>query len=258
MSSDAISSRHGGRVLRGLNRTVLGLEIRRVLRNIRTLILIIAFPTSFFLLYGTRYADSGSGSVQPLAQIMVNVAAYGAMVAATSCGASVAVERGVGWNRQLRLTPMAPLAQVAVKTAAAMVLGAVAVVAQFVLGAALGVDLPARSWLLAGAAAWLGSMVFAAFGLLCGLMLPSENVMQLVGPALTLLAVFGGLFIPLGLLPHAVRTIAPFIPAYGPGTLARDCLTGLPSLGALLNLILWTAIFAAAAVWRLRRDAGRP
>ena len=249
--------------LRGLNTTILRLEVRRVLRNIRTLILIVAMPTSFFLLYGTQYHGTGSGpgsgtgtgGAQPLAQIMASVAVYGAMVASTSCGASIAVERAAGWNRQLRLTPLAPLAHVAVKTAAAMVLGAVAIAAQFVLGAALGVDLPARAWLLAGAAAWLGSMLFAAFGLLCGLLLPLQNVMQLVGPALVLLAVFGGLFIPLSLLPHAVQSAAPFIPAYGPGTIARDCLTGLPSVGALLNLVAWTAVFATAAAWRLRRDA---
>jgi ABC-2 type transport system permease protein len=252
-------------LFRGLNRTILGLEIRRVLRNARTLILIVVMPTSFFLLYGLRYSGTGNGpgngpgigAAQPLAQIMVNVAAYGAMVAATSSGASIAVERGAGWNRQLRLTPLSPSAQVAVKTTAAMVLGLVAVLAQFALGAALGVGLPTHTWLLAGVAAWLGSMLFAAFGLLCGLLLPWENVMQLVGPGLALLAVFGGLFIPVSLLPRAMQTAAPFIPSYGPGSIARDCLTGLPTTGALLNLVAWTCLFACAATWRLRRDVGR-
>jgi ABC-2 type transport system permease protein len=82
--------------------------------------------------------------------------------------------------------------------------------------------------------------------------------MQLVGPALALLAVFGGLFIPVSLLPHVMQTVAPFIPSYGPGSIARDCLTGLPSPGALLNLIAWTGIFAIAATWSLRRDVTRP
>jgi ABC-2 type transport system permease protein len=257
-AADRFFHPRGNGLFRGLNRTILSLEIRRVLRNIRTLILIVVMPTSFFLLYGLRYSGQGGGTARPLAQIMVNVAAYGAMVAATSSGASIAVERGAGWNRQLRVTPLAPSAQVAVKTIAAMVLGAVAVLAQFALGAALGVSLPAHAWLLAGVAAWLGSMLFAAFGLLCGLLLPWENVMQLVGPALALLAVFGGLFIPVSLLPRALQTAAPFIPSYGPGSIARDCLTGLPGAGPLVNLIVWTCVFGCAATWRLRRDATRP
>ena len=46
--------------------------------------------------------------------------------------------------------------------------------------------------------AWVGSVVFAAFGLFMGYLLPAENVMQILGPVLALLAFAGGLFVPLG------------------------------------------------------------
>ena len=57
--------------------------------------------------------------------------------------------------------------------------------------------MPPHVWLLSGAVAWVGSLVFAAFGLFMGYLLPSENVMQFLGPVLALLAFFGGLFVPL-------------------------------------------------------------
>jgi ABC-2 type transport system permease protein len=240
--------------LRGCNRTVLALEVRRVLRNVRTMVLVVAMPTSFFLLYGLPGRASGG---RPLAQVMVSMAAYGAMIGAAGCGAGVAVERALGWQRRLRLTPMRPLGQVAVRAVTAMVLGLVSVAAEFVLGAAFGVRLGWGGWLLAAAAAWLPALVFAVLGLLCGLLLPSENVMQLAGPGLALLAVFGGLFLPLDVLPRTLRDLAPYTPAYGAGALARAAVSGGGVLVPVLGLVAWTALFAALAVWRLRRDVRR-
>ena len=54
---------------------------------------------------------------------MISLAVYGAMIATTGGGAMVAVERALGWSRQLRLTPLNPLAYIAVKVLTAMVLG---------------------------------------------------------------------------------------------------------------------------------------
>ncbi|WP_051951746.1 ABC transporter permease [Actinacidiphila yeochonensis] len=243
-----------GSPLRGCNRTVLALEIRRVLRNVRTVVLVVVMPTSFFLLYGLPSRASGG---RPAAQTMVSMAAYGAMVGAAGCGAGVAVERALGWQRQLRLTPMRPLAQVAVKAVTAMVLGLVSVAAEFVLGAAFGVRLGWGRWLLAAAAAWLPALLFAVLGLLCGLLLPAANVMQLAGPGLALLAVFGGLFVPLEVLPRRLRDIAPFTPAYGPGALARAAVSGGGVLVPVLGQAAWTVLFGALAVRRLRRDIRR-
>ena len=52
-------------------------------------------------------------------------------------------------------------------------------------------------WVVSALVAWVGALVFAAFGLFMGYLLPSENVMQILGPVLALLAFFGGLFVPL-------------------------------------------------------------
>ena len=128
-----------------------------------------------------------------------------------------------GWSRQLRLTPLRPAAYVAIKVLVAMVLGAVAcrrlVVGAFAGGRDAGVRLVLRPGRL------VGSLVFAAFGLFMGYLLPSENVMQFLGPVLALLAVRGGLFVPLD--ERAVfADIAKFTPVYGVGEIVRAPLTG--------------------------------
>jgi ABC-2 type transport system permease protein len=245
--------------LGGFSTAVLAIEVRRVLRNRRTLIFILVMPAVFFLLFGLPQRGQELPNGRPVTGwIMISLAVYGAMVATTSAGAAVATERALGWSRQLRLTPLRPPAYVATKVATAMVLGLIAVLVEFAVGAAAGVRLPVQVWLLSGLTAWLGSLVFAAFGLFVGYLAPAENVMQFMGPILAILAMLGGLFVPLDVLPHALQQIAKFTPVYGVGQLARAPLTGAGlDWVALGNVAGWTVLFGLGAARLFRRDTTR-
>ncbi|MPQ97516.1 ABC transporter permease [Modestobacter sp. I12A-02628] len=245
--------------LGGFSLTFLQLETRRLLRNRRTLVFSLVMPPAFFFLFGgSAQSGESAGRGNVSAYIMISLMVYGAMLATTSAGASVAVERAQGWSRQLRLTPLDPVAYMATKALSALVLGAMSIATVMVAGAVGGASMPAWAWVVAALVAWVGAMVFAAFGLFMGYLLPSENVMQLLGPALALLAFLGGLFVPLDLLGSTFRSIAQFTPAYGVGALARLPLTGDPmSWGALANVVVWTAVFVTGAVLRFRRDTAR-
>jgi ABC-2 type transport system permease protein len=190
--------------------------------------------------------------------VTIGIAVYGAMIAATSGGAMVSVERALGWSRQLRLTPLRPAAYIAIKLLTAMLLGLVSVVAVYTVAAVSGVQMTAQVWILSATLAWLGALVFAAFGLFMGYLLPSENTMQIIAPVLGVLAFLGGLFVPLTLLPSAIQDLGPYTPTYGVAEIARSPLlrTGLDPTW-LLNVGLWTAAFAAGAVLLFRRDTGR-
>ena len=245
----------------GFSPTFLGLEIRRMLRNRRTMVFTLVVPPVFYLLFGglsqaNQVQADGRGNVS--AYIMISFAVYGSMIANTSAGASVAVERAQGWSRQLRLTPLNPVAYFATKLITAMVESAVSVAIVFAVGALGGAAMPGRIWVVSGLVAWIAGLVFAAFGLFIGYVMPSENVMQYIGPILALLAVMGGIFVPLTDLSSTLRALAPFTPAYGAGTLARAALldSGVDG-GAIVNVVVWTALFAAGAVWRFRRDTAR-
>ncbi|GIE98754.1 ABC transporter permease [Paractinoplanes rishiriensis] len=236
------------------------LELRRMLRNKRTVIFTLVLPAAFFLLFGTAgsYRSTAAGDGNVTGYIMVSMAVYGAMLATTSGGAMVSIERAAGWSRQLRLTPLKPTAYIAVKLALAMIIGAVSVLVSFAVGSLAGAQLPAAAWVGCGLLAWLCALVFAAFGLFMGYLLPSENVMQILGPVLAVLAFAGGLFVPVDQLGHTFATIAKFTPVYGVGEIARYPLVHDGTLWlAVLNVVAWTAIFAAGAMWRFRRDTAR-
>src|ERR1039458_3891970 len=96
--------------LGGFNLTVLKLEVRRLLRNRRTVIFSVLAPVVLFLAFGLNKAyasqSAGTGSHGNVsAFIMISMALYGAVLATTSGGAMVSIERAAGWSRQLQADP---------------------------------------------------------------------------------------------------------------------------------------------------------
>lgn len=241
-----------------LNLPFLAIELRRLARNRRTMIFTLVMPPAFFLIFGTAeaYRSQSVGHANVTAWIMTSMALYGAMLATTGGGASVSVERAQGWTRQLRLTPLRPATYVATKVAVAMVLGLVSALVVAVVGVAAGAEGDAGRLVLSVGLAWAGSAVFAAFGLFMGYLLPAENVMQILGPVLALLAFAGGLFVPLG--DGLFADIAQVSPTYGLAEIVRAPLTGdaVPVL-AVVNVLAWAAVFVGGAAWRFRRDTAR-
>jgi len=244
----------------GFSPTFVGLELRRTFRNRRTVLFTLVMPAVLFLLFGTgngyRSEPLGRGNVA--GYILVSMAVYGAMLATTAGSATVSIERAAGWSRQLRLTPLRPAAYIAVKLLVAMTVGAISVAVAFAVGAVAGAKLPGVAWYECGLLAWACALVFAAFGLFMGYLLPSENVMQILGPVLGVLSFAGGLFVPVNQLGTTFATIAKFTPVYGVGEIARYPLVHEGSLAvAVLNVVVWSAVFAAGAIWRFRRDTAR-
>ena len=126
--------------LGGLNLTILKLEIRRLTRNRRTMIFAVVLPVVLLLVFGLNktYVSERAGEGNVSAFIMISVSLYGAALATTAGGAMVSIERAAGWSRQLRLTPLTPVAYIVVKMLTAMVLGLVSVIVVFAVGKATG------------------------------------------------------------------------------------------------------------------------
>jgi ABC-2 type transport system permease protein len=91
-----------------------------------------------------------------------------------------------------------------------------------------------------------------------GYLLPTDNVMQILGPGLALLAFLGGLFTPLSQMGQTFQTIAKLTPMYGVSQLTHAPLIGDgPGWAAYVNVLVWLVVFAGGAAWRFRRDTAR-
>jgi ABC-2 type transport system permease protein len=261
MSAQSAPMRRG---LAGINPTVLGIEIRRLIRNRRMVIFALILPVVLFLLVGSNksYANIPAGHGNTSAFLMVSMALYGAGLSTTAGGAMVSIERAQGWSRQLRLTPLSPVSYILIKTMTAMILGLSAVVAVFVVGKLTGVPHMYAGytylWIVSAASVWIGSLLFAALGLFIGYLLPSENVMQILGLVMGVLAFAGGLFYPLKQAAQVLQDIAKWTPMYGLNQLVHaPLLGGSIDVMWVVNAVAWFGAFVAGAAWLFRRDTAR-
>jgi len=151
---------------------------------------------------------------------------------------------------------MSPVAYIVIKMLTSLVLGAGAVGAVYIVGALTNkASMPAYLWVITALCVWVGSLLFSTFGLFFGYLLPSENILQIIGVTLLLCSFLGGLFVPLKQFPSALQHIAPYTPLYGLNQLVHyPLVTGELEWQWALNLVVWLAVFVGGAVLLFRRD----
>ena len=86
----------------------VGQDLVRQLKMVESIFFIAVLPTALFLMFGAL-ADWGDVRMENgnmVAHTMVSMALYGAVTATTAISGSAAVERQLGWGRQLSLTAL--------------------------------------------------------------------------------------------------------------------------------------------------------
>ncbi len=241
--------------------TYARLDLRRQLRDRIGMFFIIGLPTFMYLVFGLGSDDPvGSGNVGMY--VMISMAAYGAVTATTGVAGSAAMEQVMGWGRQLGLTPMRPLGFVAAKAAVAMTVAAMPVALIFAIGAITGARGDWTDWALAAAVVWLGSALFAIYGLAVCLAFRGSNAPGIASGMIVVMAFLGNVFTPMS---GFMLDLGRFTPLYGYVALARYPLTDgwLPVGGRdalwlpVANVLAWTVIFSLLAMWGVRRSRAR-
>lgn len=250
------------RTTRPLSLTYARLDLTRQLRDRMGMFFIVALPAFFFFVFGLG-DDEALGSANVAMYVMISMAAYGAVTATTTVAGGAATEQTMGWGRQVALTPLSSLSFVAIKTAVAMTVAAVPIALIYVIGAVTGSSGNTFDWVASAAIVWLGSALFAIYGLAVCLIFKGENAAGIASGLVVIMSFLGNLFVPMDGL---ILTIGKFTPLYGYAGLARYPISegylpndsGHDSVWLLLaNVCAWTVIFAALAVWGLRRRRER-
>ena len=234
-------------------------ELRMLARSTEFLIVAIAFPALFFLVMSEVFSDLDAGGLDMVTYMMISMAAFGAISGAISVGARVAQERQAGWNRQLRLTPLPPWSYVASKAVVGLLVVLPAVLLILLAGALVkGVDLPMERWGWVLVASWAGSLPFAVLGLLIGLALKPDAVPGVYIATFLTMAMFGGLWVPVEVLPGFMAAAAHALPSFWLATQARHLAEGMAvePIGVAVSAA-WFLIAAGLVAVRYRRDATR-
>lgn len=239
--------------------TYAGYELRRTFRNRRLAVVSIGFPVVlYYAIAGPNrhQHDLGGSGLPPTVYFMVGLAAFGTMNAALGAGARIAADRALGWNRQLRLTPLAPRAYVGVKVATAYALALATIILLYLAGATLGVRLAPGAWLVTAGLVLAGLAPFAAFGVALGHLLTAEAVGPAIGGTTALLALVSGVWFPI--TGHVMHAVAEVLPSYW---LVEAGRVGVHAHGwsaaGWCVVAAWTAAGAGCASAAYRRDTRR-
>lgn len=169
-----------------------------------------------------------------------------------------ASERNIGWNRQLRLTPLSARACLRTKLLAGYTLAGLSIVLLYAAGIALGVSMSIGSWLAMTGLILVALIPFAALGVALGHLLNDDAMGPAMGGGVSLFAFLGGTWFPItggGLFVNFCQ----LLPSY---RLVQAGHIGLGAgnawgLKAWLVIAPWSVAAVVFAAWAYRRDTRR-
>ncbi len=180
--------------------TYVRYELLRTFRNRRFFIFSLVFPlVLFFITAGankdvTNFAGTG---ISFALYYMVGMASWGAMAAVIGGGARIAAERQMGWNRQLRITPLKVPTYLGTKVLTGYVVALVSIGLLYLAGTFYGVRLPAESWIRMTFLILVGLLPFAILGIALGHLLSIDAMGPALGGLTALFALLGGSWGPI-------------------------------------------------------------
>jgi ABC-2 type transport system permease protein len=238
----------------------LRFEILRTLRNRRFFFFALVFPVViYFLIAAPNKGETnfgGTGIGVPL-YYMLGLVSFGTMSAMLSAGSRIAAERTVGWNRQLRITPLTPRAYFRAKVATGYMTALITILVLYICGTSLGVRLGAGEWLQMTGLILVALIPFAAIGIALGHVLTADSIGPAVGGTLSLFAFLGGTWFPLP--DHGfLHDVGVALPSYWIVQASHVSTGGNAwSGGGWLCIAIWTAVASVVAMQLYRRDTGR-
>ena len=235
-------------------------ELLRTLRNRRFFILSLGFPLLLYFLIASpnrHVQDFAHTGISAPLYFMIGLAAFGTMSAMLSCGARIAAERAVGWNRQLRITPLSTRDYFRAKVLTGYMMALISLLALYLAGTSLGVSLGASEWLEMTGLILVGLIPFAALGITIGHLLTPDSIGPAMGGGIALLALIGGTWGPIAT--HGfVYDLVQLVPSYWLVQASHIAVGGHAwAAKGWVVMIAWTIVLSVLAGRAYRRDTGR-
>jgi ABC-2 type transport system permease protein len=241
-----------------MNLTYLRYELIRSVRNKRAFIFSLIFPLVLFYVVAGANRHIKLDDIPFPTYYLAGMASFGTMVAMTSVGARISAERQAGWNRQLRLTPLSTRAYMRAKVLTGYLTALLTLILLFIAGATLGVHLTPTNVLRMTELVLLGLIPFAALGILIGHLFTPDSIGPFIGGGVSLLALLGGAYGPIGGTHGALHVISQATPTYWLVQAGHTLAGGQswPTQG-WITVASWAVVLGVLAARAFRRDTSR-
>lgn len=229
-------------------------EFMRLLRTPSFVLPSLLFPAIFYLLFGVVLGGSRGGS-EVARLLLATYGVFGIMgVAMFSFGVSIAIDRERGFLGLKRALPMPPGALLFAKAVMAMIFAAMVSLILATIAATLGgVSLAPWQWLMLFVINVLGTLPFAAIGLLIGTLCSGQAAPAIVNILYLPMAFLSGLWMPLSMLPKVIAQTAPIWPSYHLSQVALTVVGRGGEQGIALHLVYLVGVTLVCFLLARRR-----
>ncbi|WP_066321174.1 ABC transporter permease [Bacillus sp. FJAT-29814] len=220
-------------------------EIIRILRNRYFVFWSLVMPIIFYYVFTNLVNSDIPNKAEWQAHYLMSMTVFSVMGSSMmTLGIRLVQERSQGWSTFLRTTPLSNTVYFAAQMVGQSVIHVFSIVIIFIAGALINdVSLTAFEWVMSGLWILLGSLPFLAIGTLIGLMKKVETAAGVSNVLYMVLAVSGGLWMPLEVMPKMMQAIAKWLPSYNFGSGAWEIVRGgLPDWKNMLLLIAYLVL----------------
>lgn len=233
------------------------MEMIRMLRNPYYLFWSLAMPIVFYIVFTKIFNVETPDKELWAAHYLMSMTVFSVMGSSImTMGIRLVEERSQGWTKYMRVTPLSDFQYFSAKMFGQTVVHVCSVVVIFTAGILFnGVRLSLLEWIFSAGWILLASLPFLALGSLVGTMKRVDTALGISNVLYLLLAVTGGLWMPIDVLPKIMQNIGMWLPAYHFGNGAWEIVRGqAPELRNILILVGYLLVFMLLSMYIRRKQ----
>lgn len=232
-------------------------EIKRVLRNRYFVFWSLVMPILFYYIFTNVVNTDAPDQAEWQAHYLMSMTVFSVMGSSImTLGIRLVQERAQGWSTFIRITPLSDGVYFTAQMVGQSVIHILSILVIFTAGAIInGVQLSVGEWLLSGLWILLGSLPFLALGTLIGMMKKVETAAGVSNVLYMVLAVAGGMWMPLEIMPKVMQKIGHWLPSYNFGNGAWQIVRGeMPDWKNILILVSYFILFLVLSKYIRRKQ----
>ncbi|WP_181873179.1 ABC transporter permease [Fontibacillus phaseoli] len=221
-------------------------ELLRVIRNPYYVFWSLLMPIMFYFIFTRVVNTGGENQAEWAAHYLMSMTTFSVMGSAImTLGIRLVQERTQGWTTFMRVTPLPGPVYFFGKMFGQTVMHLISIVFIFLAGVLInGVSLPALTWVYSVLWILAGSLPFLAIGTLVGTMKRVDTASGVSNAIYLALAVTGGMWMPIEIMPKLMQHIGKWLPSYNFGNGAWEIIRGhAPDWSNILILLGYLILF---------------
>ncbi|MFD2443617.1 ABC transporter permease [Bacillus sp. CGMCC 1.16607] len=232
-------------------------EILRVLRNRYFVFWSLVMPILFYYIFTNVVNTNAPDKELWQAHYLMSMTVFSVMGSSImTLGIRKVQENSQGWSKFMRLTPLPDSVYFIAQMVGQSVMHALSIIVIFSAGAIInGVSFSFNVWLLCGLWILLGAIPFLALGTLVGTMKKVETASGVSNLIYMMLAIAGGMWMPLEIMPKMMQNIGKWLPSYNYGDGAWEIIRGnYPDWKNYLILVFFMILFMLLSKYIRRKQ----